>query len=91
MSKIEMREKIKKEKIEKIVGSIVRLILLIILSVVFKDNPIIDGLVLYMSISLFVKMVKASVLEVIQVYIYPYIDAKDDEEVSNEQTTETRS
>lgn len=90
-NKQKLREKIEKDKESTLGIALLWILGLFILTRVFKDFD--SDILEYICIGLilFLKGVKVVILEVIRTYVYPYVDAKENKEESNEQATEKRS
>lgn len=91
MNKQKLREKIEKDKESTLGIALLWILGLFILTRVFKDFD--SDILEYICIGLilFLKGVKVVILDAIKSYVYPYIDAKENKEESNEQATAKRS
>lgn len=91
MNKQKLREKIEKDKESTLGIALLWVLGLFILTRIFKDFD--SDILEYICISLilFLKGVKVVILEAIKSYVYPYIDAKENKEESNEQATKKGS
>lgn len=91
MNKQKLREKIEKDKESTLGIALLWVLGLFILTRIFKDFD--SDILEYICIGLilFLKGVKVVILEAIKSYVYPYIDAKENKEESNEQAAKKGS